>query len=297
MRVRTTGRRAPGVRRAAVATGLVAASVLAACGDDDDDDAGTTEPAAATTEAAATTAAAPTTEGSATTEDAGGAPTTGAVTAEFAEYCAHAAEMDSQEDFPTEEQLTKAQELAPEEIREAADTAVDGLLPAVGDMVATFNAFAQDDVEEAIMQIDEFEAEHCGLESDETEPPTGSSTEVEDGATRVDVVATDYAFSGAPSLSAGRTSFVLTNEGEEAHFLLLTKLKEGTTLDEALQMEDPSGVIEGEWETGLAAAGGEDEEVVTIDLEAGTYGMLCFVPGPDGTPHAFMGMAQELTVE
>ena len=109
------------------------------------------------------------------------------------------------------------------------------------------------------------------------------------------MVATDYAFD-IPAVEAGRTSFVLTNDGHEAHFLLLVKLAEGVTLEQALATEDPTGMIEGEWDTGLAAPGGEDEEVITIDLEPGTYGALCFVAGPDGTPHAFMGMQKEFTV-
>ena len=74
------------------------------------------------------------------------------------------------------------------------------------------------------------------------------------------------------------------------------------TLDEALAHDgDPeeAGLVE-DVEGGdspLAAPGGEDEEVMNVDLEPGNYAMLCFIGGPDGTPHAFMGMAEEFTVE
>jgi hypothetical protein len=88
---------------------------------------------------------------------------------------------------------------------------------------------------------------------------------------------------------------VLTNQGNEAHFLLVVKLAEGVALADAVQSEDDS-MIEGVWETGIAAPGGEDDEVITFDLAPGNYGALCFLPGPDGTPHAFMGMQKEFTV-
>jgi len=42
--------------------------------------------------------------------------------------------------------------------------------------------------------------------------------------------------------------------------------------------------------------GGEDTEYLNIELEPGTYALTCFIPGPDGTPHAFTGMAVEITV-
>jgi plastocyanin len=59
--------------------------------------------------------------------------------------------------------------------------------------------------------------------------------------------------------------------------------------------EDDS-LVEGFWGTGMAAPGGADEEVVTFDLQPGTYGLVCFVPSADGTPHAMLGMATQITV-
>ena len=40
------------------------------------------------------------------------------------------------------------------------------------------------------------------------------------------------------TLDAGRTSFVLTNQGHEAHFLEIAKLAEGVTLEQALAADD-----------------------------------------------------------
>ena len=281
-----------------------AALTLAACGDDDDDAASEATEAPVTTEAPATTAAATTappatTAAPATTAPPETAPATteaaASSTADAADpYCALVLEMFNQETPPTPDQLAQYQEIAPAEIAEPVATAV-GPLSAVGDdFVEFFKVYAQDDVEQAIDEINTFENEACGVEHDDTTPPEGASREIEDGATRVDVTASDYAFD-IPAVEAGRTSFVLTNEGNEAHFLLLVKLAEGVTLAQALESEDDT-MIEGVWETGLAAPDGVDEEVITFDVEPGNYGALCFIGGPDGTPHAFMGMQKEFTV-
>jgi hypothetical protein len=162
--------------------------------------------------------------------------------------------------------------------------------------VAFFAAYAQDDVEQAVEELNAYEDANCGTDHGTNEPPEGASREVEADATQVDVVASDYMFDMSDTLDAGRTSFVLTNDGHEAHFLEIVKLAEGFTIQQALDAEDPSEMIEGDWSTGLAAPGGEDDEVITFDLEPGNYAALCFISGADGTPHAFMGMQKEFTV-
>ena len=60
-----------------------------------------------------------------------------------------------------------------------------------------------------------------------TSPTTNA--EPESPAPDINVVATDFAFD-VGTVEAGRTSFVLTNDGIEAHFLLVFKLAEGVTL-------------------------------------------------------------------
>jgi hypothetical protein len=279
-----------------IAAAAAAALTLAACGDDDDAASEATTAAPTTTEAPTTTAAPTTTEAPATTAaDSGSSTTEASATGEASDpYCALVMEMYNQETPPTAEQLTQYQEIAPAGIQDAVAVAVPALTAVGDDMVAFFNAYAQDDVEQAIDEINAFENETCGTEHEDTTPPDGASRDIEADATRIDVVATDYAFD-IPAIEAGRTSFVLTNEGHEAHFLLIVKLVEGVTLAQALESEDDS-MIEGIWETGLAAPGGADDEVISFDVEPGNYGALCFISGPDGTPHAFMGMQKEFTV-
>jgi hypothetical protein len=266
-----------------VAAGLAAGLLLAACGDDD-----TAEDAADdTTE---TTAAAE--EETTTSTTAGGEQTEG----DDSELCALANEMFQQDEFPSADQLRRYQELAPEEIQDAVAIAAPAVIENEGDFVATFAAFAEDDVEAALAEINAFENENCNTGHDESEtvPPV---SDPEEGAQVVEVTAVEFAFD-IPAVTAGRTSFVLTNGGEQAHHMIVVRVLEGT-LEEALAFEgDPveAGLVEDVGSSGNAAPGGEDTEVVTGDIEPGDYGMLCFLPDVDGTPHAFKGMAVPFTV-
>ena len=70
----------------------------------------------------------------------------------------------------------------------------------------------------------------------------------------------------------------------------------GVTLDEAMQAEGEGGTVEESWTTNLAAPGGDDDEVITFDVEPGNYGLVCFILSADGTLHALLGMQHELTV-
>ncbi len=277
--------------RACAAIGALAL-LATACGSDEEsaDTTAAADTSAPATTAAETTAPADTTAGTTGDTTAGSAPS-----GEFAELCALAQEMDGQDGPPTAEQMTQYQALAPEELRGDIDPVVEALVPLDGDMVAFIAATADDELAAHLDAIDAFEVENCGIESDNGDLPEGASLEVEEDAQRVDVTATDFEFAFESPTEAGRTSFVLTNDGAEAHFLLVVKLAEGVTLQQALETEDPEGMIEGQWETHLAAPGG-DEEAITFDLEPGNYGMACFLPTTDGTPHAFLGMTSEFTI-
>ena len=246
---------------AAVALGLVAAG----CGDDDDADEATTTTA---TEAA------------------------GDIDPEFADYCELAIELDEQEDFPSPEQLEALRDEAPEEISEELDFVVDTFLAAGDDMFAAFEAPG---MEEAFEPIEAFEAEHCGIEGEDDEPDQDPSvTALDPEAARVDVTATDYAFALDPAApAAGKTSFVMTNEGEERHVMLVFRFAEGATMDQVLEAEGEEGVEE-EFESATATTG--EEAVLTADLVSGEYGLICYIPDADGTPHFELGMQETFTV-
>lgn len=214
----------------------------------------------------------------------------------LAELCNLAWDMAEQESFPTAQQLERYQELAPAEIAPAVSAAAQPLI-AVADqgVVAQFNAFAVDEVEAAVVEINAWETENCEVEHDDDSPGEGATRELEPDATRVDVKMLEYEFDFAEPVAAGRTSFVGTNAGAQAHFMALLKLADGVSLEDVMASEDGTG-IEGEWSSHAAASGGADEEVLTVTLEPGTYALACFVPDADGEPHVAKGMTKEFTV-
>ena len=249
-----------------------------------------------------TTAGEPSAQAATTDASVTAAPVaTDSLPQDVVQICALATEMAGQDGFPTDDQLTEYQELAPPEIADAVNLAVPPFIAAGGDAVKFFIAFADDGVEQSLAAINAWETDNCGIDhSDEPGAPLagGATREREDGATVVDVVATDYAFQlGTDAMAPGRTSLILTNDGREAHYMQVFKLADGATMDEVMSSPDGGdGLIEGFWDSGVAAPGGADEEALTLDLEPGTYGIACFIGAADGTPHAFMGMTSEFTV-
>lgn len=119
-------------------------------------------------------------------------------------------------------------------------------------------------------------------------------TEIDPDATRVDVSATEYAFAfEAPA--AERSSFVMTNDGAESHVMSLAKLADGTTLEQFLETDDDQDLTSEEYESDVAQPG--SEAVVTADLSAGQWAMICYLPTSDGQPHYERGMAETFTVD
>jgi hypothetical protein len=109
----------------------------------------------------------------------------------------------------------------------------------------------------------------------------------------VTVAAREYSFDLPADIKAGRTTFTLDNQGQEAHVLVVFKLAEGATLDQAMQSESGEGV-DTSWSSDIAARG--EKEALTFDLEPGHYGLVCFIPDANGQPHFMLGMQKEFTV-
>lgn len=121
------------------------------------------------------------------------------------------------------------------------------------------------------------------------------------GRRRVVVNAVDFEFRAAGAvLEAGATRFVLRNRGTEEHQLFVVPLRERGTLPAAVAAdrrgERVTPFLAG---PGAATAVARAGERVTLDMELnrGSYGFVCYVASPDGTPHAFKGMAAEFEVE
>lgn len=116
--------------------------------------------------------------------------------------------------------------------------------------------------------------------------------------TRVRVNAYDFGFEVGP-VSSGPTRFVLHNSGTERHHLFVVRLRGAGTLGEAVRADragqDPGAFLLGQGNVSPVARPGE-RSTVDARLRSGSYGVLCFIASPDGTPHAYKGMAAEISV-
>lgn len=140
----------------------------------------------------------------------------------------------------------------------------------------------------------------------------------------INVIAEEYSFQAPKKIPSGWSTFRLSNEGEETHFVFLTKLPEGKTFDH--YMQEVAVLFNNAWYgirsgdlskadasaklardipdwfysavrmggLGLVEAG--DAAQVTLKLEPGNYFMECYLKTADGEFHAIEGMARPLTV-
>ncbi len=86
----------------------------------------------------------------------------------------------------------------------------------------------------------------------------------------------------------------------ELHHQQLISLPDGMTVDGL--MAELAAAEEGTFPTGVNAAGGVSalnpglSGAVTMDMAAGEYVMVCFVPNAEGVPHLALGMVKPITV-
>lgn len=141
----------------------------------------------------------------------------------------------------------------------------------------------------------------------------------------VEVRTTDYAFHAPSELRSGWTTFRMTNEGREPHFLIFWRLPEGRTFDEYAetvvgpfvtqlgrykageltreQLYEEIGGALPEWlDLGAIGRGGPGflspgrTAETTVELEPGTYVMECYMVNTEGKIHNDLGMLRPLTV-
>jgi hypothetical protein len=139
----------------------------------------------------------------------------------------------------------------------------------------------------------------CGDDDSTTEDATGeatTSTEAAASGDTVDVSTGEYFFELGSDLTPDTKSLSVTNEGNEFHVMILAKINEGYTLEEAIKLEGEKGSAELLAEAELPPGKTVDAEIKG-SLESGqTYTMLCPVGGPDG-PHYDLGQLEEVEVE
>jgi len=110
----------------------------------------------------------------------------------------------------------------------------------------------------------------------------------------------DYTFESERPITAGQHTFLVTNEAQQPHELLLLRLAPGKTLKD-FGVWATTGGMKGPPPAlplgGVAVIDHGDSGVFTADLTPGEYGMICFVPdAKDGKPHLMHGMMKQITV-
>jgi hypothetical protein len=113
------------------------------------------------------------------------------------------------------------------------------------------------------------------------------------------IIATEYAFE-SEGLTAGRNTVLFDNAGQEPHFIAAVGLKEGATIEQARRFfKTEKGQPPFDESRGFSTAviEGGTKQSLEVDLDAGRYALVCFVPDrAGGPPHAFKGMISEATV-
>lgn len=120
----------------------------------------------------------------------------------------------------------------------------------------------------------------------------------------VTITEVDFAFGGFDAaMSPGKQIWQVTNQGKQPHMLVLQKLKAGATVADILAAfsrpenatPPPGGLVEGDFQE-VSPAGVVLQSTGTtvwpiLDLDAGHYAAMCFVPDErNGQPHVMEGM-------
>jgi hypothetical protein len=129
----------------------------------------------------------------------------------------------------------------------------------------------------------------CGSDDDEAasaEQVTVTTSDTADG----------YAWDLSATPTAETKSVTLKNESEEDHALVLARLGEGYTIDEAYELEGKKGSATEVIRPTCARPGKSVTAEVTESLDAGDYVLLCPIAGKDG-PHYKLGQLAEFAIE
>ncbi len=108
----------------------------------------------------------------------------------------------------------------------------------------------------------------------------------------------DYTFQPSTTLRAGDRLTLVRNDGKQAHELQIAKLLPGKTpADLAAWAEKMAGPPPAHFLGGVAPLAPGKSNELELDLTAGHYVFLCFVPdAKDGKPHLEHGMVRDFVV-
>ncbi|HWG84683.1 MAG TPA: hypothetical protein VNT60_04305 [Deinococcales bacterium] len=115
------------------------------------------------------------------------------------------------------------------------------------------------------------------------------------------VVLKDFAFDMPETVKAGKQVWHVENKGRQAHEFIVVKLQAGKSIEDVkafLESQDGQTPPPGEFLGGALPFAGGYQAFVTVDLPAGEYYALCFMPDMEGgkPSHVHAGMAKAFKV-
>jgi uncharacterized cupredoxin-like copper-binding protein len=108
----------------------------------------------------------------------------------------------------------------------------------------------------------------------------------------------EYAYAMPDEIEGGVVAMRFVNVGKELHEYALSRIDGEHTIDELIRdLFANEGHVPYATDIGGVPLLSPGEEItLTRKLEPGNYGLLCFVPSPDGKPHLELGMKRTFTV-
>jgi hypothetical protein len=115
------------------------------------------------------------------------------------------------------------------------------------------------------------------------------------------LVVGDFEF-GVPEGFTGQGTFTVDNRGPQPHEIAVYRINDGSTFEDVQAFFFEEGASPGPppftSSGGVAPLAPGFAATVDLDLEAGSYAFVCFLPDVDtGQPHFTLGMLQEVTVD
>ena len=113
------------------------------------------------------------------------------------------------------------------------------------------------------------------------------------------VIAEDYSFAAPEETSGGWKMIRLRNRGRDTHHVQLLKLSNGKTAEDFDRTLAADSTQLPHWVVrygGVNSVMPDEEATVLLDLDPGSYVLICGIPDQQGRPHVVRGMTKSLTV-
>ena len=128
---------------------------------------------------------------------------------------------------------------------------------------------------------------------------TGDAADAELPSAPGSLQAKEYSFT-ASGLKPGKNSLLFENTGKQPHFAAAIAIKEGSTLEDVkkfFETEKGAPPIDESKSFDTPVIDGGRKQLVDVDLAAGKYAVICFIPDREGgPPHVERGMISEVEV-